>query len=760
MFIILIKDGMIGRVFRRVASTRQITMAIDTASKGPAAAGRLACIENHQCGQASRVGGSESRLKRYFSDNLPIIQLNSISNAINYSMAPAYDSEKSGEYLSFLRLDIHKSELLVNKLRTILTNLDERDRDGIIKQFNVLFNLRVAYNKIAQTIWMETLETLEAKISAPQRKLMMDEFNSFVDMMLATVSSLNTKQRLDMLVLITLSKISSHRILVGLIPNLISDIDNMTFSDINRMLSCCKMLFTRYMKITGYKLRNEEHFISLDEMLLKDVFTIMDLKYMVRRITEMIPNEPLDQVLASQIKMLRIMEKYSKMGGLNVPMKKLYLDKLTVKLYESLSSISKLPDYMLMDYFTMCGLIMSQGRNSPLVVKMLKEAQIQILKSKKQDEWKVISFGILSKNTYGNYDKAFFESIELPIIVDKLRKSDDFNSGALASCMLMVYKMKHKDREVHKLILEHVIRIEKSYREKRYDVAHDFHMKSIHQILSYGINLNIIPLDMIPMIADVANRLSVQCLCARHKRNFEYQELGPLPDGVPEIVISTQDGTSVKLLDCIDNQASSNFVKEHFPEPRLEKAQVYSDNFNEILIKEILQNYVPVYLEMPVEVLADTESIQACSYKWDAVLKFRDIPKKIGFEVTGEAYSSEFTGLKLNKMIKMEVLTAKEFTAIVIDVGTTKLKSFILENNPTMLVISLIEQIRKQIKQKTGFELTIKPEKQEEYSRLVAMGNNKKYRTIIAKTENMAANNKITPIPRKASPKASAAPLA
>jgi hypothetical protein len=366
------------------------------------------------------------------------------------------------------------------------------------------------------------------------------------------------------------------------------------------------------------------------------------------------------------------------------------------------------------------------------------------------DHWLILCYGIGTRNSHGDYDKNFYESVELPSIIDKLKNAKNLKASQFISCVIMVYSMKTKDREIHQLILKRMREYEAAFREKKYDVADSFVMKGMHQWLSYGIVCGIIPQDLVLSIVDVSNRLTALCLCNRHMREFDSNDLGNLPADVPEFPMVDQQGQKPRLLDCINDEASSAFVKQRFLEPKIEDSQFYGDNYNEQLIKEILLNFGPTYFEMPFELLLGLEAIQACTYKWDAVLKFRDIPEKIGFEVSGQAYTSDFSGFQQKKKIKMQVLAQKGFIPVIIDVGSSKMKGYILESNHLMAAIYIIQEIRLQVKKQSGIELNIRSERQAEYDRLVQDEKNIRNRTMIAKTKNLAANNQIISVPRKA----------
>lgn len=666
-----------------------------------------------------------------------------------------YDQEKSGEYLSFLLLDPTKPELVSNKLNSIFANISSSDREKVLKQVGILFQFRIVYNSIAHTVWMENLESLEAKIDISQRKFMLNEFSSFVDSLLAASLQLNTKERLQLLLLITLSRLSSHRVLTSLIPPIIADIDSLSFTEANLLVSSLRVVFQRYQKVAGHQRGLAIHFISLEETLLADVVSRVSLKLLLGHFARLLPSQSLDALLESQLTVLRLMDKYVKLGGINSPMKKYYLDKLMVRLYEGLPNLDKFEADKLQKYYFMVGLIISHGRNTKLTLRMLKEAEVCLLKSNKFPSWKIINFGISTRNSFGDYDKHFYESVELPSIKAALNTDLELRVSQLISCLIIVYSNKTKDREIHELILRQVIEAEKAYRQHKFEVVSDLHIKGIHQWLSYGINCGIIPTDLLPMIADVANRLTAKCLCARHSRKFEPEKIGELPDSIKEVVVDGKEGKKVRLLDCINDPESSKFIKETFEIPYNQEEQFYGDNYNETLIKEVIKNYFPIYFEKKFELLTDIESIQACTYKWDAVLKFEDISKLIGFEISGQAYTSDYSGFQQKKKVKMEVLAKKGFIPVIIDVGSSKMKGYILENNFLMAAIYIIKEIRKQMKTEGGIELEINPSRLEEYERLCAEEDKNKSLTIMARTDNLGANNKIKPAARKSPAKAS-----
>jgi hypothetical protein len=700
-------------------------------------------------------GCRDERIKRHFAISRAKAQTNpnppetSQAQSQRAPVAHVYDHRKSGEYLSFLRLDPVKLEMLTNTMNNILANIEKADRDKVIRHLKILFQLRIAYNSIAQTVWLETLDSLETKIEEKQRTMMLTEVNSFVDCLLAVSVRLTVKEKLQLLVMLTLSKLSSHRLLTGLVSPIIDGLDSFTFSEISSLVSSLKVQAHRYQKVTGYKLRNEDHFIMLEEVFLKDVLNMINLKTLLTKIAKLLPEQSLNTILETQLCVLRLLDKYVKLGGLNSPTKKFYFDKLTVKLFESIPDLPTLTPKNLKLYYFISGLIISHGRNSKLALKMFKEAEIQVLKSNKFDPWKMICYGIGTRNSHGDYDKQFYETIELPSISLKLKNSKTMTVSELISSMIIIYSMETKDPEIHKLILERVIEMEEAYRQKKYDIVHDIQMKGMHQWLSYGINCGIIPRDLVPMIAEVANRMTAQCLCNRHLREYKALKYFDFPEDIPELEISKDGQQKVKLLDCVNDDPSSRFIMQTFTEPKVEETQIYGDNYNETMIKEIVQNYLPMYFEMPFTAHFDLEAIQACTYKWDLVIKFRDIPQKVGLEVSGQAYTSDFSGFQQKKKIKLMVLENKGFLPVVIDVGASKMKGYIIESNYQIASVVIINEIRSQVLKHTNIDLNIKPERQQEFDRLVREHQATQHKTIMAKTENLAANNKIKVMPRK-----------
>lgn len=656
-----------------------------------------------------------------------------------------YDVEDSLEYFTFLLFDPLKSEIFLNRLSKVFMNCREETREQVMKQARIMIKLRVAYHELAHSVWQETKGSLEAKVSIDQRKMMIREFTKFADSLATASLELSPSECNNLFVNLCLVRMSIHPLWVTLVPSILRNISVLTFEELEDFIRCLRMIANNYNMIEG-KVRFHQNFMSLHEGYLRDVIAFSQMTNMVENMTLRINERPIIEQLDTHYKFLLLMTKYVKLSGVSSPHKKLYLDRLLSKIYQMKSVFDTLPIQDIKLIFNLSKLIISQGRNNKLAIEILRETEILLLKSNKYDNWQIILLAMSARNTFGDFDKELFQLVEAPLIQKRLANMDEkLPLRDTLHILWTVYSINPNNEKLHEQLIDHFPTAEVLFGESTGDL---FQRKSLHQLLSYGITRDIIPVSQLHRIRSLSNQLSAACICSQHSIKFDrLMTDGMLASIEDECTDDQKAGRG--FLECTDDRKSSDIVLREYQEKDNQIQQFYQDNYNELVIKEAMRKYLPIYLEAGLEFRDDVESIQACSYKWDAIILVEGVSQTIGFEITGQAYSSDFSGYQLKKKFKFDLLSKKNYIPVIVAVGHSKTKSYILANDLQSLGIEIINELRCQVKEYTGIELKIREEKKEDYYELL-----RKYKESSVQSLGNAAQKtefkkyKITPAPK------------
>lgn len=633
-----------------------------------------------------------------------------------------YDSEQSNEYLSFLLMDPVKSELFINQLRTIFADIDPVFRSLVLKQAQIILHLRVIYNDLALNAWKYKAEDIKGAFSEAERLLMLREYTKFVDALAKASLDLDTAQMTNLFTTIAFSKLSMHNLFSSLFPSIIGKMDQLNHGDVLKLTRATSLFLRNYFNARGAKsgLAHEaKSFLCLLEESLKDIITIDRLSIMMTDLASRIETSDFRNQLTLHYKMLEILLKMVRVSSISTPHKKLYLDKLTVGILSMQDMLKTLDHYELLQVMMIIENIVGFGRNNPYLLAVLDACEQLALTNRRLDKLHSVMCCVRAREIFGDFNRDIFERIEAPLIIEHLEgigKSD--HSSHLLPIIRTTYGSGSTNYRLHEVIVE---QLERLFNNTDQAIGKMYLMKGLHQMVDYGIRMNKVPVSLIPRLAPIANQLSAFCICNESRRLYDKRFEGEMPDSIPEVVfqdLNSKHDCRVRLLECTNDAHSKDFVLNHYKVEEEEDVQVYHENYNEVVIKEALVTYVPRFLAAAVEFRFDLSSIQACSYKWDALLEIEGVDQVVGFEVTGQAYTSDYSGYALKKQIKFDILAKKGYIPVLVQVGSSKIKSFILENNIEALGIEILDLLRRQVKALAGVDLQIKEERFEEYQRL------------------------------------------
>lgn len=631
-----------------------------------------------------------------------------------------YDEESTLEYFTFLLLDPLKHEILINRLKRVFMNCKPETRDRVIKQVNIMFKLRVAYHELAHSAWQETPDSLRAKVSEDQRKMMVREFKKFCDALATASLELTPSEACSLFVNLCMVRLSLHPLWITLIPTILRNVDKLTFEEVDNFIRCLRLVTNNYSMIEGHT-RYNQNFMLMEENYLRDVIAFSQMANFVDNMATRLNDSPILEQVEAHYRFMLLIGKFIKFSGVSGPHKKMYLDRLISKLYPLKNSLENLSLKKVQTLFFLSKLIIGQGRNTPLVLELVKIATMNLLRNPETDKFKMALISIATKNVYGDFDIEMFRLVETPLLIKRLEdKSDKIPIGDVTVILWSLYGMKSDNFKLHELVIDHLPTLDDVSNQLKNE---RFQLKSIHQLLSYGISNNIIPKKLIPRVSQLANQLTAYCICAQHNIMFDKLMPEDVVAQIPEVVNGKDASNSddhLALLECTNHPASKDFILGIYNEPAKQKQQLYDDNYNELVIKEATTIYSAKYLEAKIEFRYDLKSISACSYKWDGVFIVEGVEPMIGFEITGQAYSSEYTGYQLKKQFKFGLLAKKNYIPVIIAVGDSKTKSNILASNLEALGIEVIYELRKQIKEYTGVDLKIREAMLDEYNEKLA----------------------------------------
>lgn len=605
-----------------------------------------------------------------------------------------YCPKESLQYLTFLLLDPDKRSSMLTKLRLILADTDSQTLSAVLLRLDLLFKYRMTEHALAKKRDFVSIQELEAELSPKQRANVLKDYCLLVEALTQSLHGLDTQRLLELMALLNLSNFRSHTLATAIVRRLAPQIPQLDRGLLAQLIEAVNTLSKHYDTIEGVSIKANLS-SGVHELLLSDFLDGGTFNALVLRLNEVMASYPsVIEFMHTVGQLLQLMAKYLKVGALSHSNKFYFFDKLSLRMYQEVEALQHADGPEVLQVFFVSGTIMQMGAYSPLILKVFRAAQRQMLTLgllrpgvRRLD---VLRTGLNTYASIGRLDYGLFEQLYKPALLTALdRAPSNFLLNFLPALASFAAKVNLRDRAVIELLVSLL-----SKHAPELQQQHQVTLRNLHLSLKFGIAQGTFLPEDKRVLLPLLNHLAAHCICTQHDLKLAKPFESP-----PDFEVC-----------CVGCDRSRKFVLS-LPTSKIEGgAQKYDDNHNERIIKSQLLTLFKKFFDNEVKVTTEGQLLHICLYKWDALLECPALGLKIGLEITGQGYRLDKDLFIKKKQMKFAMLGEAGYQPLVIDVTSPIYKNIILDFDMPLLEKVLAVDIYRQVKESFGGDLGFKPE--------------------------------------------------
>jgi hypothetical protein len=619
-----------------------------------------------------------------------------------------YSSRQSGDYLTFLALEPTKMDSTITLFEICLKDIDKNLSRIVIGKLKTLFKLRIVNRDMSDLVWKLNKEGVENQLTEEQKEFFHTEYEAFVQGVIDCTSLLKLPQVLQLFNELVLTKLNSHAIWRTMISRCIEQCNEMSLVEYTQFAFNLNVITRRYIMIEfkgtdynriGYLFENQ----MVDFINYTNTIKLMD--YIIDLTSKATSIQPL---MVPLYKTFSTLNKYLKVSALTTPRRNMMLDKASALIHKSLVIDKSVPVADLLSLFGLIYIIPIIGKGGPLADVLCKEILKAICDAGLTLDKGKIKRMLGATSTKGVKEMGFFLEYVKPIILKSLQDSIDLTM--MGSALHYLFRLDIDDKEILDFIALEVSKLDDSLLNVKEEGRSIFANKYLHNAFVIGIVLNKFTEEQKGLIARVSNNLTALCQCGTYNREVVRMPIHT-PPGFRGRLLYHPKRTADYLLVCAGCASTHETVMSLAKEPSEanELLQGYPDNYMEVFIKNIIRFHLPKFLDEEYTVSDEEKAITVCVYKWDMVMKFARLEKKVGVEISGEAYSSRNEFLDARKRLKFKVLEKCGDYRFSIYAGGGAMKVMLITTNTMALSSFITLSLIKEVKAQSGIELRLKP---------------------------------------------------
>ena len=604
-----------------------------------------------------------------------------------------YCPKASKQYLTFMLLDPDKRSSVLTKMRLVLGDIDKHIVDTVLHKLDLLFKYRITEHELSKRKDFVALEAVEALLTEKQRENILREYCLLSETLSQSLHYLSSQQLIELLSLMNLSNIRSHVVATSIVRRLTSNFEALDRSQLKEVVEAINSLCKQYDSIEGLSL-SVEFASGIKEAYICDFLDGGSFNSLILRLNDVMATYPTIIDFMDTIgKMLQLMAKFVKVGALSHSNKFFFFDKLSARLYREIDSLQHADGNELVQVFFVSGTIMQMGAYSPLILKVFRVVQQQMLAiyllRPGMRRFDILKTGLNTYASIGLLDKGIFEQLYKPMLLGALdTPTISFVSRFLPSLISFAAKVGLQDRTINQLLVG-LLQTHTDFLLQQ----HPLLLRNLHLNLKFGFaQKTFLPEDRL-RIQKLLNFLAAHCICTQH--DLKLAQDFELP--------TSHD------INCVGCDHSRDLVLSHKNAPIAGGAQKFADNHNERIIKSQLRTMFEKYFDQEIKLTTEGQPLIICLYKWDALLECPALGLKVGLEITGQGYKLDKDLFIKKKQMKFTMLQEAGYLPMVIDVTSSIYKNIILDFDLPLLEKVLALDIYLQIKDTYGVDLGFKP---------------------------------------------------